>query len=730
MLTQHVKYNRRQADGKPLLTLLKASVLLASLVALPFNNLSANADKDGASAVRLDKPHPVKDLAYGEFLFDYYQEKYFTSISKAMIAEKRGLLTHHNAQTQVLLGSLYVDYGMLDEAEKIFSNLLDSATAETIRNKVWFHLSNVYYKRGSYKKAINILQSHIKNPDSALANEIELLLAQCLIAEGDLKEALVHLDNIKSKKGFSQFAKFNLASAHSLLENPEKATELYHEVLKPGATPKESLMTALKGSTASKNALTAALKDRAALALGSTHLKGEDWQKAKAAFESIELEGASANTALLGLGWSYLNGDDPVGALAPWLELSNRNPSDPAVQEVFLNLPLVYEKAGALQDALEGYRSANENYHNEFVRLDQIQQSIDQTDWIDSLTPPVSFSFDPLDNVGNFTLPESELSNYLYQFYASHEFQESFRNYRELQRLKQLLNHWQREVPIFDEMIETNIERLNILAPKAENAVKEAQSLLLDGTEKLVDFTQRLNKAIADNDLTITATDAQADLLERLTSLESTLALLPNIPDYDAERDRFRVIKGVLMWDLNETSIERRWERTKDKVFIEGQLERLEERIQLVISARERRFERFDGFKDRINEVNQRLSLLQEKSLRAILHHRAYLKAIAKEIIAQHQRHVKNLQANTIFSIARLQDMAYTQEQSPSQNKKNNLPGNDNQQIESSSTLPSSVETNTGALPTEEDETRVPLEIEKRESLFEGTFRSIFGIWD
>ena len=99
--------------------------------------------------VRLDKPHPVKDLAYGEFLFDYYQKKYFTSISKAMIAEKRGLLKHHQAQTQVLLGSLYVGYGMLDEAEIIFSSLLKSATAKSVRNKVWYHLSEVYYKRGS-----------------------------------------------------------------------------------------------------------------------------------------------------------------------------------------------------------------------------------------------------------------------------------------------------------------------------------------------------------------------------------------------------------------------------------------------------------------------------------------------------------------------------------------------------------------------------------------------------
>ncbi|OUS31893.1 hypothetical protein A9Q99_02015 [Gammaproteobacteria bacterium 45_16_T64] len=669
-------------------------------------------------SVRLDKPHPVKDLAYGEFLFDYYQEKYFTSISKAMIADKRGLLKHHEAQTQVLLGSLYVGYGMLGEAEGIFNNLLENATAKTIRDKVWYHLAEVYYKRSNYDKTIEILQSQIDQPPQKLANDIELLLAQSLIAKGDLEKALKHLDNIKRQKGFSQFAKFNLASAHAILDQPDKAKALYLEVLRSRTKRKDKVATALK--------------DRAALALGSNHLKSEDWSKARVSFESIKLNGASSNTALLGLGWSYLNADDPVGALAPWQELSRRNSSDPAVQEVLLNLPLVYEKAGALQDALDGYRAANEHYGKEFEKLVAIQQSIDDTDWIDSLTPPISFSLDPLDNVETFTLPENELSEYLYQFYASHDFQESFRDYRELQRLKQLLNQWQREVPIFNEMVDANIERLNILQPKAKDGIQKGQTLLSEGTEKLVEFTQRLNNAIAENDITITATDAQALLLNRLETLGSNLEKLPNIPDYDAERERYRVIKGVLLWDLNESAVERRWERTKDKVFIEGQLALLEERIQLVITARERKLDNFDGYRVRITDLDRRLTDLQTKSLRGILHQRAYLKAIARSIITQHQQHIRNLQANAIFSIARLQDMAYIQSQEPTTQPDQipeDLPQSTEGGLPDQSTNQSDEESSS-ALPNEKDKVKVPLDVEKRKSLFDGSFKSIFGFGD
>ncbi|MBV1919776.1 MAG: hypothetical protein KUG73_03785, partial [Pseudomonadales bacterium] len=243
----------------------------------------------------------------------------------------------------------------------------------------------------------------------------------------------------------------------------------------------------------------------------------------------------------------------------------------------------------------------------------------------------------------------------------------------------------------------------------------------------------------AKNDLTITATDNQANLLERLNSLEINLAKLPNIPDYDAERDRFRVIRGVLMWDLNETAIERRWERTKDKVFIEGQLELLEQRIQRVIAARGTHLEHYGEFKTRIAKLDKRLNQLQEKSLRAILHHRAYLKTIAKNIITQHQQHVRNLQANTLFSIARLQDIAYIQEQ-----ERNFQPGVQTQSKEGSLENATSTDTKndfptestaspateSGALPTTNDNVRVPFEVEERKSLFEGGFKSIFGIWD
>jgi len=228
MLDSYLKPNNRQSRRVALLQLLKKAALTLSLALIASAPLQAVPTE---LSVRLDKPHSVKDLAYGEFLFDFYQERYFSAISKALVAEKRGLLKHHNTQTQVLLGSLYVGYGMLDEAEGIFNNLLQSAASVEIRNRVWFHLSEVYYKRGSHEKSINIIQTHINKPQASLKDDVELLFAQNLIATNKLEEAQSHLKNIIDNKDFSRYAKFNLASAHSMLGDNEKANELYYDIM-------------------------------------------------------------------------------------------------------------------------------------------------------------------------------------------------------------------------------------------------------------------------------------------------------------------------------------------------------------------------------------------------------------------------------------------------------------------------------------------------------------------
>ena len=184
------------------------------------------------------------------------------------------------------------------------------------------------------------------------------------------------------------------------------------------------------------------------------------------------------------------------------------------------------------------------------------------------------------------------------------------------------------------------------------------------------------------------------------------------------------------MWDLNSTAIERRWERMKDRIFIENQLADLERNIANVKSARARRLERFQGFKGRIQELEGRLTELFAACQHELLRHRVFLKDIALKQLDYRQAHIQQLQANAIYAIARLQDMAFSKHREQSF-KMMGEPG----EMEDTSLLDEDTEYE--QLPEDEaaqgsetqasekkDNNQTPLK--ERKSLFDGSFKSWF----
>ena len=53
----------------------------------------------------------VQDLAYGEVLFHFFQDDYFSALTRLLAAQARGELTHHATEAELLLGGLYLSYG-------------------------------------------------------------------------------------------------------------------------------------------------------------------------------------------------------------------------------------------------------------------------------------------------------------------------------------------------------------------------------------------------------------------------------------------------------------------------------------------------------------------------------------------------------------------------------------------------------------------------------------------
>ena len=64
------------------------------------------------SSANIEQPNIIKDLHYGEVLFHFYQEDYFTSIVHLLAARDLNRTTNHVPDDELLLGGIDLSYGL------------------------------------------------------------------------------------------------------------------------------------------------------------------------------------------------------------------------------------------------------------------------------------------------------------------------------------------------------------------------------------------------------------------------------------------------------------------------------------------------------------------------------------------------------------------------------------------------------------------------------------------
>ncbi|HCM05852.1 MAG TPA: hypothetical protein DIC30_07570, partial [Oceanospirillales bacterium] len=105
-----------------------ASTLYIALIAstAQISTVHANSDEE----VKL------RDLKYGTILFDYYQQNYFASLIGYEVANSRGELNHQIDEARLLHGGMTLSYGLPDEAESIFQQLLNAKDKKEISEEI------------------------------------------------------------------------------------------------------------------------------------------------------------------------------------------------------------------------------------------------------------------------------------------------------------------------------------------------------------------------------------------------------------------------------------------------------------------------------------------------------------------------------------------------------------------------------------------------------------------
>ena len=579
----------------------------------------------------------IRDLHYGDVLFHYYQEQDFEAITRLNAYEHWGRMPGHHAESQLLLGGLYLSLGLHNEAGARFESLLTPEIPQGVRNRAWFYLGKVWYARGYLDRAEHALRQVQGQLPPALEAEKQHLFANVLMRQGHFDEAEKLLRTWSGPPDWMAYARFNLGVALVRENRLAEADPFLTQV----------------GELESQRSELLALRDRANLALGFAHLQAQQPQQARVALERVRLNGPYSNKALLGTGWADAALGDYRKALGPWMELRSRNLLDAAVQESYLAVPYAFGKLNASAQSAEFYESAVSAFDEENVRIDAAISRIRTGNMLEAMLDAERDA-----HYGWFwqlkTLPDAPESRYLYTVLAGHDFQEGLKNYRDLSYMGHTLDRWGDSITAFEDMIDTR-ERAH-----AER-LPRADALLASGaSEKLQhqrdELLGRLNEVESSSDVAALGSEQERAQWAQIQRLEAALATEPEGEAKEALRDRLRLVKGVLYFRLNDAFKARMWQQRRTIKDLDIALREAQNRWVRVEKARRSVPTDNGEFAVRIAALRQRIDALQLRLAQSQKKQNAYLSDLAVGSLEAQKDRLATYQVQARYALASMYD--------------------------------------------------------------------------
>src|SRR5580698_5445416 len=600
-----------------------------------------------ASVTQAAQPHDpqklapirVQDLQYGDVLFHYYQQDDFEALTRLLAYQHWNQLPHHDLDSQLLLGGLYLSLGLYNEAGERFSKLLTPNVPQGVRNRAWFYLGQIWYARGYLDKAVDALrQVQGQLPAQQEAQKVHLL-ANALLRQGKYDESIALLKAFKGPPDWLAFAQFNLGVALVRQQRMPEADTYLTEV----------------GTLVSRQEELLALRDRANLALGFAYLQANQPDKARVPLERVRLNGAYSNRALLGLGWADAALGDYQAALSPWSELRHRSLLDSAVQEAYLAVPYAYGKLQSNAQAAQDYEAALTSFAAEQTALDGAIGRIQSGTMLDEL-----LASDEQTHYGWFwqlqNLPDEPESRYLYTIMAGHDFQEGLKNYRDLNFLGSTLDVWSDSTQAFGDMIDTREAAYALRLPQVDQLL--ASGAVDQLQHRRDDLDARLTAIEARQDVAALGSPEERMHWEQIRQIEDALAGAPHDEANDALRERLRLLKGVLFYQLVDAFKARQWQERRTLKDLDLALHEAQSRWIRVDRARRNVPTNTGEFAARLAALKTRISELQARLASAEKGQQAYLQQIAVAELSDQKDRLDTYEVQARFALATMYDKA------------------------------------------------------------------------
>ncbi|HEY6240645.1 MAG TPA: hypothetical protein VIW78_07380 [Burkholderiales bacterium] len=601
----------------------------------------------GAPAAPADERHAVKDPHFGEVLFYFFQEDYFSALTRLTTAQQFARVPHHADEAELLRGGMLLSYGLHQEAGRIFQALIDAGAPPSVRDRAWFYLAKIRYQRGYSAEAEDAI-ARVRGPlPGDLEDERLVLYAVLLLRRQQYPQAIAMLRRTSDRSGWAAYGRYNLGVALIQAGERDAGVKLLDEI----------------GSNRARGEELTALRDKANVALAYSFLQSDAPARAEPYLERVRLNGLLSNKALLGLGWTHAALNEYERALVPWMELTDRSMADTAVQESLLAVPFALGKLGAYRQSLARYESALDAYTREIARLDEAIAAIRRGALVENILRD-----NPGEESGWFwrvrKLPDTPEGHYLTELLASHDFQEGLKNYRDLLFLSRNLETWAQSMVTYRDMVATRRQGFAERLPRViagERALQVERLRAAHARE-----AQRLARIESEGDAEALAREKERTLAARLERVRAGLEHIADPSQREAAREKSRLLRGLLTWDLSAQYSTRLREEKKALRDADRLIAEAEARRGALRREEARGPARFDEFDRSIEALRDRVSRAQGKVSAAARAQEDYLAVLAVTELARRREQIATYITQARFAVAQIYDSAVrTTEKTP-----------------------------------------------------------------
>jgi hypothetical protein len=598
-------------------------------------------------------PKELKDLYFGEALYCAFQGDWFDAIARldtelelyhGLDEPKLDTLHYHINQAEFDVGDFELAYRMHQRAGRAITAVIEGNVEEPVRNEAIFRLARIYFQKDQPVNALYAVERISGAVPSNIRDDLAFLHAHIFMANGRFAEAAGVLRDLQGAKSLEGFSTYNLGIA----------------LLRDGKELEGRQYLDRTGRIDSNNALTLAIKDKSNLVLGSKLLEEKDFEGAKQMLDRVRLNGAFSNRALLGSGWADAFQGRWERALVPWSTLVTREVTDASVQEAMLAVPYAYGKLNVYSKAAVMYSSALAKFGSEIDKLDASIKSIREGHFLRALVR------EELKQDANWVvklrkLPQTPETYYLLSLMASHDFQESLKNYLDLEQLRKKLETWEGDLDAFEEIIEQRRAYYEPLLPGIDREFRRLDSQMRLRLEQRERIKKRLKAMLVAPRPDYLATSQERIISEQIALLEQKLAADGTAVPKGIEA-RIKRLRGVLHWNIYTQYDRRLTEAYKHLRDLNQVVDRLKRQYTTFVRTRQAATQSYAGYNNVIRGVRLRIREAREKVGELMAGQGHMLETMAVNELTRRRERLAEFQIKARFAMADSYDRA-TREQ-------------------------------------------------------------------